>query len=256
MASPTTLSRSQAPITGTRSARSECVRSPTISRTGLFARDICARSARAVKRDPVEFRLAMLDGTGRNAGSAPNSVGGASRQARVLKRAAEKAGWETPTPPDTGLGIATTFGQERHMPTWTACVARVHVDRKSGEVKLEKLTIVVDAGTVVDPDGALAQVEGSSLWGASLALHEGSEFVKGQVKDKNLDTYTPLRMGDVPEMDIEFLPSTEVPTGLGEPATTVVGPAIGNAIFAATGARLRHLPIRPDAVLRALNTKS
>jgi len=63
-------------------------------------------------------------------------------------------------------------------------------------------------------------------------------------------------MGDVPEIDIEFLPSIEVPTGLGEPATTVVGPAIGNAIFAATGARLRHLPIRPDAVLRALNTKS
>jgi hypothetical protein len=106
------------------------------------------------------------------------------------------------------------------------------------------------------PDGALAQVEGAALWGVSLTLHEGSEFVKGRVKDTNLDTYTPLRMGDVPEMDIEFLPSTEVPTGLGEPATTVVGPAIGNAIFAATGARLRHLPIRPDAVLRALNTKS
>jgi CO/xanthine dehydrogenase Mo-binding subunit len=76
------------------------------------------------------------------------------------------------------------------------------------------------------------------------------------VKDTNLDTYTPLRMGDVPEMDIEFLPSAEVPTGLGEPATTVVGPAIGNAIFAAVGARLRHLPIRPDAVLRTLNTRS
>jgi CO/xanthine dehydrogenase Mo-binding subunit len=89
-----------------------------------------------------------------------------------------------------------------------------------------------------------------------MALHEGSEFVNGLPRDTNLDTYTPLRMGDVPEMDIEFLPSTEVPTGLGEPATTVVGPAIGNAIFAATGARLRHLPIRPDSVLRALNTKS
>jgi CO/xanthine dehydrogenase Mo-binding subunit len=209
-------------------------------------------AARAVKRDPVEFRLAMLDGTGRNAGSTPNSVGGALRQARVLKRAAEKAGWGTPTPPDTGLGVATTFGQERHMPTWTACVARVRVDRKNGEVKLEKLTIVVDAGTVVDPDGALAQVEGSSLWGASLALHEGSEFVNGQVKDKNLDTYTPLRMGDVPEMDIEFIASTEAPVGLGEPCTTVVGPAIGNAVFAAVGARVRDLPIRPAAILQAL----
>jgi CO/xanthine dehydrogenase Mo-binding subunit len=159
-------------------------------------------------------------------------------------------------PKDTGLGMATTFGQERTMPTWSACVARVRVDRGHGNVILEKLTLVVDAGTIVHPDGALAQVEGAALWGASLALHEGSEFVKGRVKDTNLDTYTPLRMGDVPEMDIEFLPSTEVPTGLGEPATTVVGPAIGNAVFAAVGARLRHLPIRPDAVLRALNTKS
>jgi CO/xanthine dehydrogenase Mo-binding subunit len=209
-------------------------------------------AARAVKRDPVEFRLAMLDGAGRNAGSAPTSVGGALRQARVLKRAAEKGGWGTPMPADTGVGIATTFGQERPMPTWTACVARVRVDRKSGVVKLEKLTIVVDAGTVVDPDGALAQAEGASLWGVSLALHEGSEFVNGQVKDKNLDTYTPLRMGDVPEMDVEFMASTEPPVGLGEPCTTVVGPAIGNAIFAAVGARVRHLPIRPAAILQAL----
>jgi isoquinoline 1-oxidoreductase subunit beta len=209
-------------------------------------------AARALKRDPVEFRLALLDGAGRNAGSAPNAVGGALRQAHVLKRAAEKAGWGTASPPDTGLGIATTFGQERTMPTWTACVARVRVDRKSGRVMLEKLTVVVDAGTIVDPEGALAQAEGSSLWGASLALHEGSEFVNGQVKDTNLDTYTPLRMGDVPELDIEFIASTEVPVGLGEPCTTVVGPAIGNAVFAAVGARVRHIPIRPAAVLEAL----
>jgi isoquinoline 1-oxidoreductase subunit beta len=210
-------------------------------------------AARAMKRDPLEFRLAMLDGAGRNAGSAPDSVGGALRQAHVLKRAAEKGGWGTAVPDGTGLGIATTFGQERTMPTWTACVARVRVDRKSGAVKVEKLTIVLDAGTVVDPDGALAQAEGSSLWGTSLALHEGSEFVNGQVKDKNLDTYTPLRMGDVPELDIEFVASSEVPVGLGEPCTTVVGPAIGNAIFAAVGARLRQLPIRPAAILQALS---
>jgi isoquinoline 1-oxidoreductase subunit beta len=209
-------------------------------------------AARSLKRDPLEFRVVMLDGVGRNAGSAPNAVGGALRQVHVLKRAAEKAGWGSPMPQDTGLGIATTFGQERTMPTWTACVARVHVDRKIGRVRLEKLTLVVDAGTIVDPGGALAQAEGSSLWGASLALHEGSEFMNGQVKDTNLDTYTPLRMGDVPELDIEFIASTEVPVGLGEPCTTVVGPAIGNAIFAAVGARVRHLPIRPGAVLDAL----
>jgi isoquinoline 1-oxidoreductase beta subunit len=72
------------------------------------------------------------------------------------------------------------------------------------------------------------------------------------VKDTNFDTYTPLRIGDAPELDIEFMDSTEVPVGLGEPATAVVGPAIGNAFFAAVGTRLRHLPIRPNAVLRAL----
>ncbi len=76
------------------------------------------------------------------------------------------------------------------------------------------------------------------------------------MKDTNLDTYTPLRMGDVPEMQIEFLPSTEAAVGLGEPATTVVGPAIGNAIFAAVSARLRHLPIRPADILQALEKTS
>jgi isoquinoline 1-oxidoreductase subunit beta len=211
-------------------------------------------AARAAGVDPVAFRLRLLDGAGRNAGSAPNAVGGARRQAAVVARAAEKAGWGSVVPKDVGLGVATSFGQERDMPTWVACVARVRVDRASGRVTVEKLTLVVDAGTIVHPDSALAQVEGGALWGLSMALHEGSEFVRGQPKDTNLDTYTPLRMGDVPVVEVEFLPSTEVPVGLGEPATTVVGPAIGNAIFAASGVRMRHLPIRPDAVLRALGT--
>ena len=206
--------------------------------------------------DPLAFRLGLLDGKGRNAGSAPSAVGGAKRQAAVLQRAADKAAWGTVMPKDTGLGIATTFGQDRSMPTWTACVARVRVDRRNGAVIVEKLTLVVDAGTIVDPDGALAQVEGSVLWGLSMALHEGTEFVKGEVKDTNLDTYTPLRISDVPELEIELVDSVEVPVGLGEPGTTVVAPAIGNAIFAAVGVRLRHLPIRPNAVLQSLTQKS
>jgi CO/xanthine dehydrogenase Mo-binding subunit len=203
-------------------------------------------AARAAGVDPLAFRLRLLGGNGKN------GVGGAVRQAQVLQRAADKAGWGGKMPADTGLGIATTFGQERDMPTWCACVARVRVNRSSGVVKVEKLTVVVDAGTIVHPDGALAQVEGASLWGLSMALHEGTEFVNGQVRDTNLNTYTPLRMRDVPPMDIEFIASTVPPTGLGEPATTVVGPAIGNAIFAAVGARLRHLPMRPADVLAAL----
>ena len=209
-------------------------------------------AAHAAGVDPVAFRLRLLDASGGNAGSAPNAVGGALRQAAVVRRASVMAGWGTKLPPDTGLGIATSFGQERDMPTWSACVARVHVDRKTGIVKVEKLSLAVDAGTIVHPDGALAQVEGAALWGLSMALHEGTTFTKGQVADTNLDVYTPLRIGDVPDMAIEFMPSTEVPVGLGEPATTVVAPAIANAIFAAVGVRLRHLPMRPDDVRQAL----
>jgi CO/xanthine dehydrogenase Mo-binding subunit len=211
-------------------------------------------TAHRVGADPVAFRLAHLKAEGRNAGVAPDSVGGALRQANVLRRVAERADFGKALPKDTGIGIATSFGQERAMPTWTACAAQVHVDRNSGKVTCQKLTLVIDAGTIVHPDGALAQVEGAALWGLSMALHEGTEIENGQVRHTNLNGYTPLRMADVPEMDIELVESTEVPVGLGEPPTTVVGPAIGNAIFAAVGARLRHLPIRPQAVREALGT--
>ncbi|HEY0435236.1 MAG TPA: molybdopterin cofactor-binding domain-containing protein, partial [Phenylobacterium sp.] len=202
--------------------------------------------------DPLAFRLKLLDAAGRNAGSGPTATGGAKRQAAVLKRVAEKAGYGKPLPKNTGIGLATTFGQERDMPTWVACAARVHVDPATGKVKVEKLDLVVDCGTVVNPDGALSQMQGASLWGMSLALFEGTEFKDGQVKDLNLGAYTPLRMADTPDIDIEFMPSTEPPVGLGEPATTVVGPAIGNAIFNASGARVRDLPILPAAVLKAM----
>ncbi|WP_309643774.1 molybdopterin cofactor-binding domain-containing protein [Phenylobacterium sp.] len=211
-------------------------------------------AAHARKADPLAFRLKLLDGVGRNAGAGPSAVGGAKRQAAVLARVAKSAGYGGKLPKDTGIGLATTFGQERDMPTWIACAARVRVDRKTGEVKVESLHLAVDAGAIVHPDGALAQMEGAALWGMSLALFEGATFTNGQIAETNLDSYTPLRMADVPDLHIDFIESPEPPVGLGEPATTVVGPAIGNAIFAAVGARVRHLPIRPDAVLAALKT--
>ena len=145
-------------------------------------------AAHARNVDPVAFRLKLLDGKGRNAGSTPSTAGGARRQAAVVMRVAEKAGWGSKMPEGTGLGFATTFGQERAMPTWVACVARVKVDRATGFVKVEKLTIVIDAGTVVHPDGARAQAEGGALWGVSMALHEGTRFVNGAVADSNLNS--------------------------------------------------------------------
>ena len=213
-------------------------------------------AAHASGEDPLAFRLKPRDGAGGNSGAADglNAAGGAKRQAAVLARVAKSAGWGGKLPKDTGLGLATSFGQERDMPTWVACCARVKVDRTTGQAKVEKLWLAVDAGAIVHPDGALAQMEGAALWGMSLALFEGTSFENGQVKDTNLDTYTPLRMGDTPDIAIDFVTSDQPPVGLGEPATTVVGPAIGNAIFAAVGARVRSLPIRPDAVLKAMKT--
>jgi isoquinoline 1-oxidoreductase beta subunit len=235
-----------------RTFRSGYLRSVGAGWTSWAVESFMDEAAHEAGVDPLTFRLKLLDGAGRNAGSAPNSVGGARRQAAVLTLCAQKSAWGSATPKDVGLGIASTFGQERNMPTWVACAARVRVNRANGHVTVEKLTLVIDAGTIIHPDSAAAQVEGAALWGMTLALFEGTEFVKGEPKDTNLNSYRVLRMGDVPEIDIEFLPSTEAPVGLGEPATTAVAPAIGNAIFAATGARVRHTPIRPEAVLAAL----
>ena len=128
------------------------------------------------------------------------------------------------------------------MPTWTACVAHVAVDGE--KVRVKKIWQTIDCGTAVHPEGALAQAEGATLWGVSIALHEATGFENGHVKDRNLDSYKPLRMADVPDLDLKLMDSTEHPTGLGEPPLIAVAPAIGNAVFAATGKRVRDLPIR------------
>jgi CO/xanthine dehydrogenase Mo-binding subunit len=208
--------------------------------------------AHAQGEDPAEFRLSLLDAKGKNAGNAPEAVGGAKRLANVLRETTRKAGWGRKLPANEGLGVAVAAGQERTMPTWSACVAHVKVDPESGQVTVLKLTSVMDCGTVVHPDGALAQTEGAMLWGLSLALHEGTAIKDGQVADNNLNSYQPLRMKDVPDMDVSFVQNTEFPTGLGEPGLIAVAPAIGNAIFNAVGARLRNLPIRPADVKAAM----
>ncbi|MFQ5635358.1 MAG: molybdopterin cofactor-binding domain-containing protein [Gammaproteobacteria bacterium] len=192
--------------------------------------------------DPIDFRLARLDGAGKNAGKAPEAVNGALRLAAVLEDVRGRSGWGKALPDGEGLGVAVCCGQERSMPTWIACVAHVALDKRS--VKVKKIWQSIDCGTVVHPDGAMAQAEGATLWGLSLALHEGSPISGGQVRDGNLDAYTPLRMADVPELDIKFIESTEFPTGLGEPPLIPVAPAIGNAVYAASGTRVRDLPIR------------
>lgn len=202
--------------------------------------------------DPLKFKLAMLDATGKNAGTAPMSVGGAKRLANVLQMAADKAGYGGSMPSGTGVGLAAVSAQERATPTWTACAAQVAVDKSTGEFDIQKLTLVIDVGTAVNPDGVRAQVEGGALWGVSLATKELATMENGAIQQDNFDTYTPLRMEDMPELDVTVLSTGHYPVGAGEPGVTVTAPAIANAIFAASGARVRDLPITPEKVKAAL----
>jgi isoquinoline 1-oxidoreductase len=175
--------------------------------------------------------------------------GGAKRLANALRTAVGRSGYGAiKLGADEGLGVACVSSQERSSPTWTACVAHVAVDRASGAVKVKKLTIAMDVGTAVNPDGVRAQIEGSTLWGASLALLEKGSLEKGAIEQRNFDSYTPMRMADAPEVDISIVSNGEAPVGCGEPAVTVVAPAIANAIFNAVGARVRSLPITAKAV--------
>jgi isoquinoline 1-oxidoreductase len=209
--------------------------------------------ARKIGKDPLLMRVDMLDATGKNAGAPPNSVGGAKRLRNTLMAAAGRAGFGTkPLAENTGMGLSCISAQERGSPSWTACVAEVHVDPSSGDPTVQKLTIAMDVGTVVNPDGAKAQIEGAALWGVSQTLHEQLSMSDGGIDQGNFDEYEMLRMDQVPEIDIVLIEQGQYPAGIGEPATACVPAAIANAIDDAVGARVRSLPITADAVKAAM----
>jgi isoquinoline 1-oxidoreductase beta subunit len=156
--------------------------------------------------------------------------------------------------PNEGMGVACVSSQERSSPTWTACVVHVKVDPMTGEVKLKKVTVAMDVGTVVNPDGVRAQIEGSIFWGTSLAMFEKASMKDGGIEQRNFDSYTPMRMSQIPEIDVSIISNGEPAVGCGEPAVTVIAPAIGNAVFNAVGARVRSLPITAEAVKAAMKT--
>ena len=196
--------------------------------------------AHLAKQDPVQYRLAML-------GKAP-------RLANVLKLVAERG---KSLPANTGIGVASVTAQERKQPTWTASAIRAKVDPATGNVKIEKIVCAVDCGIVFNPDGARSRVEGSVLFGVSNALKERGTVAKGALVQSNFDDYQVLRMNEVPdEVEVLVVPSTEFPTRLGEPGTTTILPALSNAIFAATGGRIRTAPFTPERVLAAIKAKA
>jgi isoquinoline 1-oxidoreductase len=197
--------------------------------------------AHAAGKDPAQYRIALLDGKGKN-------DGGAQRLRNTLLAAMGMAGYGTSKlPKGEGMGVACVSSQERATASWTACVAHVAV-APSGEVKVKKLTVATDVGMQVHPDNIRAQVEGAALWGLSLAMYEKATLKDGGIEQTNFDTYTPLRMSQMPEVAVNVIANGEKPTGVGEPAVTVIAPALGNAIFNACGARIRALPITAEAV--------
>jgi CO/xanthine dehydrogenase Mo-binding subunit len=212
--------------------------------------------ARKTGKDPVELRLSLLTAKGLNAGSAPMSVGGADRIAAVIKKAVAETDFHKKQGrlgPGRGIGLAATT-HFRDTPTWTCGIAEVTVDKSSGIIKIDKFTTAIDLGLPVNLDGALSQCEGGTLFGLSLAMYEQGTMHNGQLDQTNFDTYTPIRMAQVPDIAIHILANGNTPVGVGEPAVTVVAPAISNAVFDAVGIRLRDLPFTPDKVKALLKT--
>jgi isoquinoline 1-oxidoreductase beta subunit len=181
-------------------------------------------AAAAAGKDPLAFRLELLP--------AGNRLRGA------LELAAGKAGWGKPLPPGRGRGIAchTSFGSH------VAEVAEVSVEK--GRVRVHRVVAAVDCGIAVNPDSVEHQIEGAVVYGLSAALRGEITVAKGAVVQGNFDDYEPLRMSEMPAVEAHIVPSREPPGGLGEPGLPPIAPAVANALFAATGKRVRRLPIR------------
>jgi isoquinoline 1-oxidoreductase subunit beta len=178
--------------------------------------------AQAADQDPISFRLGLL--------------GAHPRHRAVLQLAAEKSGWPATLPAGRGRGIAV----HESFNSFVAMVAEV-VSTPDG-VKVERVVAAVDCGIAVNPDVIRAQVEGGVGYALGAALRNAITFTDGVVDQTNFDTYEPLRLSDMPKVEVHIIASGEAPTGIGEPGVPPVAPAISNAIFAATGKRLRSLP--------------
>ena len=178
--------------------------------------------AHAMGRDPFELRRSLL-------AKAP-------RHRRVLELAAEKVGWGTPAKPGVFRGIA----QARSFESYAAHVAEVSVH--GAEVKVHRVVAAVDCGTVVNPDIVRAQVEGGIAFGLGAALRQEITLDAGRVTQGNFDDFEPLRIHEMPEVEVHVVPSDEPPTGIGEPGLPPIAPAVANAIFHATNRRVRRMP--------------
>ncbi|MGB7938758.1 MAG: molybdopterin cofactor-binding domain-containing protein [Pseudolabrys sp.] len=188
--------------------------------------------AAAAKQDAVAYRQALLDKS--------------PRAKAVLELAAQKAGWGQPLPERVGRGVSVQFV----FATYLAVVAEVEVST-AGNVRVRRVVCAVDCGTVVNPDTVQAQIQSAAVFGITAALHGEITLKDGRVEQTNFDSYQILRIDEAPAIEVYIVQSPEPPGGMGEAGTSAIVPAITNAIFAATGKRLRKLPVDPAALKKS-----
>ncbi|MEK7856010.1 MAG: molybdopterin cofactor-binding domain-containing protein, partial [Acidobacteriota bacterium] len=188
--------------------------------------------AHAAGKDPLAFRLSLLEKHPRHAG--------------VLRLAAEKAGWNKPAPKGIFRGIAV----HESFASYVAQVAEVSVG-KDGWPKVHRIVCAIDCGQVVNPDTVKAQMESCIIFALTAAFYGEITIKDGRVEQRNFYDYKMLRMNESPKIETHIMPSTEKHGGVGEPGTPPTAPAVVNAIFAATGKRIRRLPIRAEELKQA-----
>ena len=186
--------------------------------------------AAAAKQDPVAYRRALLDKT--------------PRAKAVLELAAQKAGWGKPLPKGVGRGVSV----QHAFATYLAQVAEVEVS-KDGAVRVRRVVCAVDCGTVVNPDTVRAQIQSGIIFGITAALHGEITLKGGRIEQSNFHDYQMLRMNETPAIEVYIVNSAEQPGGMGEAGTSAIPPAVTNAIFAATGKRIRKLPVANQAAI-------
>lgn len=197
------------------------------SHTAFAMESMIDELAHAAGKDPLEYRRALL-------AKQPRHLG-------VLELAAAKAGWGSPLPKGKARGIAV----HHSFNSYVAQVAEVSLER--GKIKVERVVCAVDCGIAVNPETVAAQVESAVAFGLSQALHSKLSLKDGRVEQSNYHDFRVLRMSGMPKVEVHIVPSTEKPTGIGEPGTPPVAPAVANALFALTGQRLRELPLKLEA---------
>jgi len=195
------------------------------NQNAFYMESFIDEAAHAAGKDPVEFRRAVMT-------KYPKHLA-------VLDAAVAKADWGKPLPPGVGRGVAQFMGYG----SYSAAVAEASVD-KDGKVNVHRLVLALNCGHAVNPDQIAAQVEGSVAYGLSAAMYGEITVDKGRIVETNFDTYPVLRLAEMPKVETVLVPSFDFWGGVGEPTICVVSPAVLNAIFAATGKRVRELPLR------------